>query len=147
MEDIGIRYALYATAKFTNVEEEQSTSYFASLCAPFRSRVKSAEATKQIKIRRFMSPPQPDVVEPTTLNYLVNSTPASSPDLSPKERIPSEVLSKIQVLTSVPDYVNVKDNSLPVTLRLRTKDLCEEECQKIQVTEVAIDLIQEEKCR
>ncbi|KAF8912031.1 hypothetical protein CPB84DRAFT_1671293 [Gymnopilus junonius] len=147
MEDIGVRYGLYATAKFTNVEEEQSTSYFASLCAPFRSRIKSAEASKQIKVCRFISAPQVDVVETSTLNYLVHSTPASSPGLLPKDRIPAEVLSKIQVLASVPEYVNVKDNSVPVTLRLRTKDLCEEECQKIQVAEVAVDIIQEEKCR
>ncbi|KAF8954604.1 hypothetical protein BDZ97DRAFT_1676423 [Flammula alnicola] len=150
MEEIGTRYALYATAKFTNIEEEEGSSSwsFASLCAPFRSRVRSSEAQRSITISRFISAPTAEITEPATLNYLVNSTStSSSKDGQDKERIPQDVLSKIQVLASVPAYIDVNDSLLPLTLRLRTKDLGEEECKKLQVTEVTIDIIQQEKCR
>jgi len=81
------------------------------------------------------------------LNYLVNSTPtAPSNREADKDWIPLAVLSKIQVLASVPEYLDVNSNVLPLTLRLRTKGLDEEECKKLQVTEVEIDIVQQEKC-
>ena len=61
--------------------------------------------------------------------------------------MPVEVLNKIQVLVSVPEYVNVKDHTFPVALRMRTKDLCEEDCKRLQVTELVVDILQREKCR
>ncbi|KDR73572.1 hypothetical protein GALMADRAFT_72170 [Galerina marginata CBS 339.88] len=148
VEEIGVRYGLYATAKFASVEEEPHASWvIASLCAPFRSRIKSVEARKPITLRRFISAPKPEITPISNLNYLVNSTPSSSDQPLDKERIPLEVLSKIQVLASVPEYVDVNDNLLPLTLRLRTKDLCEQDCKKLQVTNVAVDIYQQEKCR
>ncbi|KIM48768.1 hypothetical protein M413DRAFT_85695 [Hebeloma cylindrosporum] len=150
IEEIGVRYALYATAKFTNLDEEQTpaTWSIASLCAPFRSRIKSSYAQTSVNICRFISAPKSEATELSLLNYLVNSTPTapSNPEAD-VDRIPAGVLSKIQVLASVPEYLDVNSNALPLTLRLRTKDLVEEECKKLQVTEVEVDIVQQEKCR
>uniref|UniRef100_A0A8H8CNP2 Uncharacterized protein n=1 Tax=Psilocybe cubensis TaxID=181762 RepID=A0A8H8CNP2_PSICU len=147
IEELGTRYALYATAKFANVDEEHNNSWgFSTLCAPFRSRVKCAEAKKPIVLHRFMAPPKVEITDLTTLNYLVNSTP-SSKQQDAERGIPMEVLSKIQVLASVPEYVDISSDILPLTLRLRTKDLAEEHCKRIQLTEVHVDITQQEKCR
>ena len=150
IEEIGIRYALYATATFINLDEEQprATWSFSSLCAPFRSRIKSSYAQAPVNLSRFVSAPKSETAEIPILNYLVNSTPtAPSNQETDKDRIPLDVLSRIQVLASVPEYLDVNDSVLPLTLRLRTKDLDEEECKKLQVTEVEVDVVQQEKCR
>jgi len=81
------------------------------------------------------------------VNYLANSDASSSALISSKSRMPVEVLNKIQVLASVPEYVDVKGHALPLTLRMRTKDLCEEDCKRLQVTEVVVDVLQQEKTR
>ena len=149
IEEIGVCYALHATATFTNLDEEQTTATwsFASLCVPFRSRIKSAHAQTSINICRFISAPKSETTELSVLNYLVNSTPTAPYNQeADKDRIPLGVLSKIQVLVSVPEYLDVNSNVLPLTLRLRTKDLDEEECKKLQVTEVEVDVVQQEKC-
>ncbi|KAF5315979.1 hypothetical protein D9611_004865 [Ephemerocybe angulata] len=147
MDEIGIRYGLYATAKFVNLDLEQNPSSwsFATLCAPFRSRVRSVESSKNITVRRYVLPPHVD--RPTSaINYLVNSQSSSEKD-SPKKRIPSEVLSKIQVLASVPESVDIEDCFIPITVRLRTKDLDGVECKRLQVTDIGINIIQQERCR
>ncbi|KAF9053087.1 hypothetical protein BJ165DRAFT_1413393 [Panaeolus papilionaceus] len=149
IEDIGIRYGLYASAKFSHIDEQQVSGWgFATLCAPFRSRVKTSAAMKDIKLRRYIHAPSHEEVHVPCVNYLVNSitSSAGSPQASSK-RIPPEVLSCIQVLTSVQTHVNMKDNTLPVTVRMRTKDLSAEECKKLQVTDISVDIIQQEKIR
>lgn len=150
VESVGNSYALYATAKFSSVEEETPSSYWtlASLCAPFRTRIRTALAYRSITVTRFIAAPKVEAVQPNILNYLVNSTATTPPsEARDKPRIPSDVLSKIQVLASVPEYIDIRESAMPLTLRLRTKDLCEDECKKLQVTEVVIDVIQQEKCR
>ena len=148
MDEMGIRYGLHATARFVNLDEEQNTSpwSFSALCAPFRSRFRSAEASEQINLRRFVAAPRTEILQVPTSNYLVNATPSSSKSRD-NARISPDILCKIQVLASVPEYVNVADSSLPVTLRMRTKDLAEEHCKKLQLTEVSVDILQQEKVR
>ncbi|KAJ2920442.1 hypothetical protein H1R20_g16654, partial [Candolleomyces eurysporus] len=149
MEDIGIRYGLYATAKFINLDSEQSASSwsFATFCTPFRSRIRSIDSRKQITVRRYVLPPH--VNRPTTgvVNYLVNSHSPSEKTDGSKKRIPADVLSKIQVLASVPEDVDVEAKSVPITVRLRTKDLAVAECNRLQVTEVGINIVQQERWR
>lgn len=121
---------------------------FTSLCTPFLSQVKSAHGQTEIQLRRFISAPRVDTPVPKVINYLVDSHDLTSTTSIPnKPRVPAEVLNKMQLLVSVPEYANVKDSTLPLTIRLRTKDLCEEDCKRLQVTEVAVDIQQREKCR
>jgi len=140
-----VRYGLYATAKFTNLDEHNGSSW--SLASLFRSRVKTVEVSQNITLRRFFSHPGHDLLsEPTTLSYLVNTRhPENSSSVEPESGIPQDVLSKVQVLCSVPEYANMKDSSLPVTIRLRTKNLPEEECKRLQVTDISIDVVQQER--
>ncbi|KAH6918397.1 hypothetical protein BKA70DRAFT_1366646 [Coprinopsis sp. MPI-PUGE-AT-0042] len=123
IEDIGIRYGLYATAEFINLDDE---------AAPW-----------QIKLHRYVLPPHIEPAGPSLVNYLVN--PKSSKD--EVKRIPQEVLAKIQVLASVPETLNTDESLLPITVRLRTKDLESAECKKLQISEVGIDIIQHERSR
>ncbi|KAJ3546828.1 hypothetical protein NMY22_g1894 [Coprinellus aureogranulatus] len=148
MDDIGVRYGLYATAKFINLDVEQSPSAWslATLCAPFRSRMRSTYASKKIQLRRYVLPPHAEK-PPSSINYLVNSHFSEDKPESPKRRIPTEVLSKIQVLASVPEFVDVKGTSIPITVRLRTKDLEASKCKRLQITEIGINIIQQERCR
>ena len=118
-----------------------------SLCSPFLSQVKSAHAQTEIQLCRFISTPRVDTVDPKIINYFVDSDDSTFSSVSSKPRVPAEVLNKIQLLVSVPEYSNVKDCSLPLTLRLRTKDLCQEDCKRLQVTDVSVDILQREKCR
>ena len=121
---------------------------FTSLCTPFLSQVKSAHGQTEIQLRRFISAPRVDTPVPKVINYLVDSHDlTSTTSIANKPRVPAEVLNKMQLLVSVPEYANVKDSTLPLTIRLRTKDLCEEDCKRLQVTEVAVDIQQREKCR
>ena len=120
---------------------------FTSLCSPFLSQVKSVHGQKEIQLRRFISAPRVDTSDPKVINYHVDSHDLTSASVSNKPRVPDEVLNKIQLLVSVPEYANVKGSTLPLTLRLRTKDLCEEDCKRLQVTEVTVDILQQEKCR
>lgn len=150
VEDVGIRYILFAEAKFTHVQDDSQSSGWslAALCAPFRSRIKSTMTVKPVIVRRFVSPSE-DPLDPSTsstLTYLVNSPVAAYPDAD-KPRIPEEILSKIQVLASVPDYVDVDGDNFPLVIRMRTKDLESSECRRIQVTSVGANIIQREKCR
>jgi hypothetical protein len=148
IEDVGVRYGLYAEATFINIDDNRSNPWsFATLCSPFRSRVKSVDTQKHILLRRFVSHSE-DTSDPSssTLTYVVNS-PVTDKPASGKPQFPAEVLSKIQVLASVPDYVDVEGDHLPIAVRMRTKDLEAVECRKIKVTSITTDVIQREKCR
>ncbi|GLB34740.1 hypothetical protein LshimejAT787_0203050 [Lyophyllum shimeji] len=149
-EAVGVRYSLFAEAKFSHVGESQSSTWsLATLCSPFRSRVKTQDARKDIQLRRFICCSE-DILGTSTLQqtvtYLVNASVAPRPgsDLS---RFPAEVLSKLQVLASVPEYVDMERNELPLVLRMRTKDLEAEECKRIQVTSVSANVVQMERYR
>ncbi|KAK7037931.1 hypothetical protein R3P38DRAFT_2696322 [Favolaschia claudopus] len=138
------KYFLRAEVKFAVVEECTASWSLASLCSPFRSRttIRSMEARKKIPLRRFVEPPTDEPTSVEFINYLL-----SSPNKSPENPIPSDVLSKIQVLASVPAHVDVRENSLPFILRLRTKDLNAAECQRLRITSFTIDIVQTEICR
>lgn len=118
-----------------------------SFCTPFLSQVKTAHGQTEIQLRRFISAPRVDIVDPNVINYFVDSHDSTSDSVSTKPKVPAEVLNKIQLLVSVPEYTNVKGSTLPLTLRLRTKDLCQEDCKRLQITDVAVDILQREKCR
>lgn len=101
----------------------------------------------EVQLRRFISAPRVNTPIPKVINYLVDSHDLIPVSVSSKPRVPVQVLNKIQVLASVPEYIDVEGRSLPLTLRLRTKDLCEQDCKRLQVTEVIIDVLQREKWR
>ena len=145
--DFGVKYFLSATARFISGDGDHAVSAwspFAALCAPFRPRFRSAETCKTVTLRRYINPPA-EVLEIPMINYLVHSTPSCTK----KEacRIQPTVLSSIQVLVSLPEYVDVESGEVPVALRLRTKNLPEGDCAKLQLTDISLDLHQNEQFR
>ncbi|KAF9014043.1 hypothetical protein BDQ17DRAFT_1270182 [Cyathus striatus] len=142
-ENVGVRYALFATAKYTPIDDEVSSIWgIPLLCTPFRSRLRNLEVKHKIQVRRYITHPSANACAPSPANYLVSAKGSSTPD-----GIPADILSKIQVLASVPEYVDIEDNCTSITLRLRTKDMNQEDCKRIQVTDVSVDLLQREKFR
>jgi hypothetical protein len=151
VDDIGNGYALYATAKVINLGTEnlQNATWLDTLCSPFRSRQWQVDATpKPIRLTRFARIPSTGPPPPVpTSTYFVR--PKCAPTDSPEEaRIPGEVLDKIQILTSVPDYLDMDEaEPMPLTLRLRTKSLDTAHCSKLRMTGFQIKLVQKDKCR
>ncbi|KAJ6502306.1 hypothetical protein C8R45DRAFT_1209892 [Mycena sanguinolenta] len=145
--DVGAltRYYLRALVKFVVVEDNTATTWsFSSLCSPFRPRTscRSIEARKAITLRRFVEPPTDEPKPPALVNFLL-----SPPNKPSETTIPTDVLSKIQVLASVPTHVDVCDDRFPFTLRLRTKDLEDAHCKRLNVTNFTLDVVQAETCR
>lgn len=147
VEELGVRYGLYATAKLLDLETSRSSWAFATFCAPFLSKTKTAQAQRTVQLRRFLAPPSLDPPAFNTVNYLVNNPTISAKDDKIKKRIPPEVLAKIQAILSAPEYVDMNEKTMKVTLRLRSDTLEEDERERFQLTEVSLSLAQTEKCR
>jgi hypothetical protein len=139
------QYFLHARVKFLVVEDHSTTAWsFTTLCSPFRSRSRTLETHKCITLRRFVEPPTDEPMPPALINYLL--TPPTQPSTEGLT-IPSDIVSKIQVLASVPTHIDVREDRLPFTLRLRTEDLEDDHCKRLQVTAFTIDVEQRERCR
>ncbi|KAI0797576.1 hypothetical protein C8Q75DRAFT_728852 [Abortiporus biennis] len=149
--DAGVCYALHAVAKFDNIDESNSRSWFSTLCNPFRpiSRVLAAPKCP-IHINRFMSPSSyaSSSTSPFPLaNYHVSAQPDRSDPENDNARIPPDVLSKLRIITAVPESISSDDASIPFTLKVRTTDLTEHECKRLRLEEFSIDVEQTERYR
>lgn len=80
-------------------------------------------------------------------NYAVRATPEFSDAKSDSHFIPRDILSKIEVVTSVPEHISLGESSIPFSIRLRTSELEKAECKKIQITGFTVDVEQTEKYR
>ncbi|KAF7363651.1 hypothetical protein MSAN_01022300 [Mycena sanguinolenta] len=145
--DVGAstRYYLHALVKFVVIEDNTATTWsFSSLCSPFRPRTtfRSLETRKAITLRRFVEPPTDEPKAPALVNFLL-----SPPNKPSESTIPTDVLSKVQVLASIPTHVDVCDDRFPFTLRLRTKNLEDAHCKRLHVTNFTLDVVQAETCR
>ncbi|KAF9653063.1 hypothetical protein BDM02DRAFT_3088067 [Thelephora ganbajun] len=147
---ITIRYALHATATFVSPEQVPSTSCFTCFASPvtslfFPSLFPSPRTVRakwcDVEIARVMAPngsPIPFVA------YTIDS------DLSDEDtpgKIPSDILSKIAITASVPEYVDMESNSFELRLRMRTCGLEPLHCKRLRLTEFIVDVQQLEKYR
>lgn len=146
VEELGVRYGLYATAKLLDLETSRSSWAFSTFCAPFLSKTKTAQTQRTVQLRRFLLPPSPDPPVFNTVNYLVNN-PTISAKEDKKKRIPPEILAKVQAILSAPEYVDMTEKKLSVMLRLRSEGLEQEERERFQLVDVSLSLVQTEKCR
>ncbi|EPQ57975.1 hypothetical protein GLOTRDRAFT_103940 [Gloeophyllum trabeum ATCC 11539] len=152
-EEAGTSYALYATAKFANVFEPSADQSWllSTLCSSFRSKPRVVSADRcPIFIRRFM--PAPSMPSSSTslfpLASFANEPLANLPEECPdSSSIPLNVLSKIQVVASVPNHIDVDEGSIPLTLRLRARDLPEDVAARLRLTKFTADVEQTEKFR
>ncbi|PFH54147.1 hypothetical protein AMATHDRAFT_437 [Amanita thiersii Skay4041] len=147
VDKVGVKYVLHATAKFEVINDHQSGSGWglATLCNTFRPRVRSVNTRKQILLRRYVAAPSTEPLIPPVVTYCINALMSST--YSGKNGIPTEILEKIEVIATVPEFVNVKDSLVPVTVRMRTRGLDAAECKRLQVTEIVTDITQKEKYR
>ncbi|KAI0063430.1 hypothetical protein BV25DRAFT_428479 [Artomyces pyxidatus] len=148
----GTRYSLHATAKLAHIEENAAgNSWFSTLCSPFFVKTKTVHARAcEITLNRFALPPtsSPSAGPSYPLsNYVVSTT---SPD-SDKERnsppIPGSILSKLNVVASIPEHINVDASAFPFTLRLRAPGLSPEDSARLRVTGFTVELEQTDKYR
>lgn len=147
---IAIRYALHATATFVNPEKGLSTSYFACFASPlaysfFPSLFPSPRTVRakrcDIEIVRVTTPTDTPV---PFVAYTVDS------DLTGEDaagRIPSDILSKIAITASVPEYVDMESDSFQLRLRMRACGLEPLHCERLRLTNFSIDVHQFEKYR
>ncbi|KAF5358062.1 hypothetical protein D9756_001358 [Leucocoprinus leucothites] len=148
VEEVGVRYGLYATAKLLDLDENKTSSWgFATFCAPFRSKTKSVFGQKSVELRRFVAPPSPGSPSIGTINFHVKNPSVSAIGEKGKRRIPSEVFEKIQVVLSTPEVIDMEKKKMDVTLRLRSNGLEMDERKRIQLVDVNLSLRQHEKCR
>lgn len=147
---IAVRYALHATATFVNPEQAESTSYFACFTSPiarsfFPSLFPSPRTVRakrcDIEIVRVMAPTDSPI---PFVAYTVDSE-LTGEDVT--GRIPSEILSKIAVTASVPEYVDMESNSFELRLRLRTCGLEPPHRERLRLTNFMVDVQQFEEYR
>ncbi|KAJ3773926.1 hypothetical protein FB446DRAFT_730812 [Lentinula raphanica] len=158
-DDSGVSYQLSACAKYVDAENRKgetpshhrsssssssSSWFFNNICAAVYSSQRTATADHSISISRFFGLPSEDAPRPASLiTYLMNGDKISCGEV----KIPSDVLSKIRILASVPEYLDMQETRASLTLRLRTKDLPAEECKRLQLVGFRVDILQKDKCR
>ncbi|KAJ4487691.1 hypothetical protein J3R30DRAFT_835993 [Lentinula aciculospora] len=157
-DDSGVSYRMFATAKYVDVDNRKrdpgfhhrtsssaSSWSFSSIYSAICSGERTATADKVVSIRRFFGLPSEDAPGPVPeKTYLLNSDKINT---SSELQIPAEVLSKIRILASVPEYLNMQENRATLTLRLRTKDLPAEDCKRLQLVGFRVNITQKDKCR
>ncbi|KAK1227605.1 hypothetical protein PQX77_009379 [Marasmius sp. AFHP31] len=153
-EKLGVSYSLYATAKFLAVDMVNSRDPWSNSISSLYSSIWSPERTvhtdKKINLRRFISTPSTstkDPVAPSSTFYINPQVQAPTDGSASIPFIPVDVWSKVQILVSVPEYVDMKSDSLPFTLRMRTKGMSEEDRNRMQFMGFTINVVQKEKCR
>lgn len=151
-EQAGTRYTLFATAKFVVLDDNSDKTWsLSTICSVFRPRTRTVHAEKcAVTLRRFINPPSIPF-SPTSLFHMSNYAICAKPEHCNAARdpsfIPLDILSKIQVIASAPDYISTEDSSLPFVIRLRTAHLEDAECKRLRVTEFCLDVKQTEKYR
>ncbi|KAI0053871.1 hypothetical protein FA95DRAFT_9337 [Auriscalpium vulgare] len=148
----GTRYTLTAAAKFAHANEPSASySWLSTLCSPFQFRSKQIHSlAREIVLNRFAVPPASTPLSSPSSYPLCNYSISSIVSTGTKKNgspIPTDVLSKLQVIATVPEHVSVTDSSMPFTLRLRAADLSNEDASRLSITHFSIELEQVEKHR
>ncbi|KAG5338188.1 hypothetical protein C0989_008037 [Termitomyces sp. Mn162] len=146
VEGAGVRYTLFAEVKYTVVCDNNNSFSLSHLCSPFRSRIRNVETLKDILLRRLIAPYEDShtnenmVLQPQ-VTYLIN------PKYPKDTRFPTDILSTLQVLVTVPEHIDIEHHSFPVTIRMRTKGLPADNCKRLQVNSVSVNVVQKERYR
>ncbi|KAJ7582992.1 hypothetical protein C8J56DRAFT_791780 [Mycena floridula] len=142
-EDVGTTYTLYATAKVVDIDTREST-WFSTLCSPFRSRRWTSEAAKPIVLKRLLQPPsssQPIIYQNSfSVHYKV---------VNPEKEnaIPAEVMEKLRIVVSVPSFCNMADPHVPLNIRFQAPGLAQEHAEGLKLKGFGVDIVQLETYR
>jgi hypothetical protein len=150
--DAGTRYALFATAKFVALEDNTDRMWsFSTLCSVFRPRTKTVHAQKcDVTLRRLMNAPSVPFSSTSLFpisNYSVCAKPEQANATCNSSSIPLDILAKVKVVASAPDYLSADEASVPFVIRLRTADLEDEECRRLRVISFCVEIEQIEQYR
>ena len=147
---IATRYALHATATFVNPERTPSTSYFScftrSISSSFFSSLSPSPRTVRakrcdIEVARVMTPTNSPI---PFVAYTVDSN-LGGEDAAGK--IPLDVLSKIAITASVPEYADMEKKSFELRLRMRACGLDPLHCERLRLNDFTVDVYQVETYR
>lgn len=139
----GNSYRIYATAKLVTLGGNDT--WLDSLTSPFRSNEWTAEARRTIRLRRFIQAPSEPSPGPSTISYVIKSK--SIKPQGGSTRIPDNVIQALNIVATVPSFIDVKSHQLETALRLRTEGLDSELCQRLRLNGFSVDVIQGDKCR
>lgn len=145
--DGGTNYALYASATIHS-NDAQSRAWLSTFCSPFQqpSRLLKAERVV-VTLNRFTASSSyaSGSGSPVPLSHY--EVAAQLDAVHGETKFPREVLSKIRVQMSFPEYVGMEDGHIPFSIRLRTNGLPESECRRLRVDEFHVDVEQSERYR
>ena len=68
-------------------------------------------------------------------------------DREASTRFPSNVMSSLRTVITVPSNIDVEDAAFPVCMRFRLQDLPEAQCRRVRMTDFTVDIEQTEQCR
>ncbi|KAH9043057.1 hypothetical protein EDB85DRAFT_2138713 [Lactarius pseudohatsudake] len=143
----GTQYTLYATLNYTNLEETYGSSWLSSMCTPFSSKTKAVHAEAfRISLNRFALPPPSAIVSYPPNLYSITLKGGRHPDRN-LHPIPSDVISKIELLASVPEHISVDGDNFLFNLCMRAPSLPESEAAKLRVARVSFEPQQIEQYR
>ena len=155
----GTRYNLFAEARFVSVSlGGPSVMAIADAWgkglgfSSFGQKLRIVQAPQcSIQVQRLVLPPTcmveclavgcEDASFPES-TYLVEARSDQPTKSDGKPSIPLNVLSKVEVLVSVPEHVSMDDESLTLTLRMRANELPAEEQKKLRLTSFAVNISQ-----
>ncbi|KIM33234.1 hypothetical protein M408DRAFT_326021 [Serendipita vermifera MAFF 305830] len=144
-------YSLFATATYRVEGDSQSSSPFGSIlhgCLPQRSKEHNAEAERvEIELlRHLVAVPPPRPTETSLFPLTTFSISAQAKDSSP---IPNDIVSKLEILCSIPNFVATSESTVPITVKARFKGPLPEgaEQSELSVESMEIDLDQHDHFR
>lgn len=139
----GTQYNLYASARFSNLDSTSSLlggghSWVSALCPPFfpRNNVLHAER-RRIMLNRFSAFP--------ALRPAYYSVSLTAGGLRPEDNphpVPTDIISKVELLASVPEGISLDQEKFPFSLSIRTSALSESQAAKLHVTQFSLELHQ-----
>ena len=135
----GTQYNLYASARFSTVDS-LGPSWVSALCPPFfpRNNVLHADH-RRIMLNRFALPAHRPSYYSVSL-----TTGGLSPEDNPHP-VPADIISKVELLASVPDRISLDQEKFPFSLSIRTSSLSESQAAKLHVTQFSLELQQSDQ--
>jgi len=144
----GTQYTLYATLNYANLEETYGSSWFSSICAPFSSKTKVVHAESfKVSLNRFALPPPSTSALYPPLFYTVTLKDGMSHSAVNLRPIPADIVSKMELVASVPEHINVDENKFLFNLCVRAPSLPPSEAAKLCVSQVSLEPQQIERYR
>jgi hypothetical protein len=138
----GTQYTLYAALNYTNLEETYGPgpSWFSSICTPFSSKTKVIHAEAfRVSLNRFaLPPPSASAVYPPIFYSITSKGGAQHPDAN-LHPILTDIISRIELLASVPEHINVDGDKFLFTLCIRAPSLSQSEAANLRVTGVSLE--------